>query len=206
MNAQANDLRVAHNAAGNDAALWEAFKTGNSHFFSFIYQSHIQALYSYGMQVVKDPELVEDCIQDLFIYIWGNRHKLGQTNNIRFYLFKALRRRLAAKSKSKSREERCEDFLLHPTHIALSYEHTLIVAQMQQSQQAKLNRAMVYLTRRQREAIYLRFYDNLSFQEIAEVMALGLKSTYNLISRSLDILRTYLCSLRLVLLFLLGTY
>jgi RNA polymerase sigma factor (sigma-70 family) len=202
MNAQSNHFRVegATSFAANDAVLWKEFKNGNTNSFSIIYRNYIQVLYSYGLQVVKDPELVEDCIQDLFIYLWDNKDKLGATDNIKFYLFKSLRRRLVIKCKSKSKEELSNDLTLHPSNVELSYEHTIVAVQTEQSQQEMFKRSMIYLTKRQREAIYLRFYDNLSFQEIADVMTLGLKSTYNLISKALEVLRQYLHFLLLVLL------
>jgi RNA polymerase sigma factor (sigma-70 family) len=184
----------------NDEVLWEGFKSGNINFFSIIYQKNIQALYNYGLQVIKDPELIEDNIQDLFIYLWDNKGTLGETNNIKFYLFKSLRRRLFTKLKSRGKEELSDDIMHHEYRVEKSYEHNLILVQTQQSQQELLNRSMLHLTTRQREAIYLRFFDNLSFQEIADVMALGLKSTYNLISKALDVLRQYLYPLLLVIL------
>ncbi|QNF34094.1 hypothetical protein HUW51_15695 [Adhaeribacter swui] len=109
-----------------DAVLWEEFKGGNYNSFTVIYQNYIQVLYSYGLQVIKDPELVEDCIQDLFIYIWDNKNTLGKTENIKFYLFKALRRRIVVKLKLKDREELNDDFTHHTSHVQMSYEQTLM--------------------------------------------------------------------------------
>ena len=199
MNSQSNHFRVegVNSFVEDDAVLWEEFKSGNYTSFSVIYRKYIQVLYDYGLQVVKDSELVEDCIQDLYIYLWDNKIKLGKTDNIKFYLFKSLRRRLVLKLKSKGCEKLYDDLTLYQTSVELSCEQSLIVFQTIEGEEEKLLRSMVYLTKRQREAIYLRFYDNLSFQEIAAVMDLELKSTYNLISKALDVLRQYLPSLLL---------
>src|SRR5690606_17476677 len=47
-------------------------------------------------------DLLFDCIQELFIYIWEKRNGLGNTNNIRYYLFNALRRRMIVSVSGKS--------------------------------------------------------------------------------------------------------
>ena len=44
---------------------------------------------------------------------------------------------------------------------------------------------MQYLTCLRREAIFLRFYECLSFIEISEIMEISVKSTYKLITRAL---------------------
>jgi len=45
------------------------------------------------------------------------------------------------------------------------------------------------LTRRQREAIYLRFYQNLSYDEIAKLMTMKVESVYNVISKAISLLK-----------------
>jgi RNA polymerase sigma factor (sigma-70 family) len=57
-----------------------------------------------------------------------------------------------------------------------------------------LQEAFTYLTKRQREVLFLRYYENLSHQEIANVMALTPQSVYNLIHRTLSALKEHLSS------------
>jgi RNA polymerase sigma factor (sigma-70 family) len=49
----------------------------------------------------------------------------------------------------------------------------------------RLQVALISLTSRQREAIFLRFYEALSFEEVAQIMNISVKATYKLITRSL---------------------
>jgi DNA-directed RNA polymerase specialized sigma24 family protein len=78
----------------NDSTIWEKFKKGDKEALSTIYHKHIDLLFSYGMKLYRDDELVKDTIQDLFFDLMRTRRNLGATDNIRFYLTKALRRRL----------------------------------------------------------------------------------------------------------------
>jgi RNA polymerase sigma factor (sigma-70 family) len=45
------------------------------------------------------------------------------------------------------------------------------------------------LTKRQQEAIYLKFYSNLSYKEVAAIMSISVDSIYNLISKAIDSLQ-----------------
>ena len=51
----------------DDSQCWKDLE-GDAEAFEFLYQEHIQALYNYGMYLYKDPDLVKDAIQELFIY------------------------------------------------------------------------------------------------------------------------------------------
>lgn len=173
-----------------DAILWRQFKEGDRQVFSCIYRQYIQALYSYGMKVAEDTELVEDCIQELFIYLWKTRENLSDTDSIKFYLFKSLRRRIISTREETLRlHKKTEGAAQGRDTAEFSYEHLLVSRQAEAEQSEKLTNSLNALTKRQREAIILKFYDNLSFQEVAEVMSLNIKSTYNLISKAIEALK-----------------
>ena len=59
----------------------------------------------------------------------------------------------------------------------------------QVEQSEKIRRCLVALTKRQREAIFLRFYNDLSYSDIASIMELQVDSVYNIISKAIDSLR-----------------
>ncbi len=78
----------------SDASLWKQYRSGDEAAFIFIYKSHFDALYRYGRQFTPSNELVEDAIQDIFVEIREKRNKLDITSSIKFYLFKALKRKI----------------------------------------------------------------------------------------------------------------
>jgi RNA polymerase sigma factor (sigma-70 family) len=52
-----------------------------------------------------------------------------------------------------------------------------------------IGKALRTLTKRQQEAIYLKFYSNLSYKEVASIMSISVDSIYNLISKAIDSLQ-----------------
>ena len=66
-----------------------------------------------------------------------------------------------------------------------------------------LPQASAKLTSRQREDIFLKFYEQLSYEEIADVMGISVKAGYKIMARSLDYLRKNLSKDDLLLLYLI---
>ena len=83
-----------------DHLLWEKMLKGDKKSLEAIYIDHVDALYDYGRKFSMDHSLVEDCIQNLFIYIWEKRDTLSQTTYIRSYLMLSLRRRIIREIKN----------------------------------------------------------------------------------------------------------
>lgn len=154
--------------------LWQAFKGGSEEAFIAIYRRYFQLLYAYGHQFTKDTNLVEDCIQELFIELRARRERLKDTNSIKFYLFKALRnrilRQLSRKKMLPFNEELMDGYNFE---INLSHEHKMIHAQLDREVKQTLNDVVNRLTIRQREIILYYFYEKLSYAEIADIMNLS---------------------------------
>ena len=70
-----------------------------------------------------------------------------------------------------------------------SKEHEWINEEESLENTRLLKSAMQWLTRRQREAIILRFYNNLDSGQIAEVMGISVEGVHNLVSKAIRLLR-----------------
>jgi RNA polymerase sigma factor (sigma-70 family) len=173
-----------------EAALWNEFRGGSLEAFTALYNAHVQALYSYGRKFTADKNALEDTIQDLFIDLWKKRETLGATDSARYYLFAALRHRIFRARQASLKQTSAESFPEeYEFEIILSPESSLINDQTLLEQRTLLDQAIQKLTKRQKEAIYLKFYENLSYDEVAQVMDLEIRSAYNLISKAIESLR-----------------
>ena len=170
--------------------LWKRFCRGEQEALNLIYQGHVDDLYHYGMHFCRDSERVKDCLQDLFQCLWHDREHLNvEINNTRYYLITSLRRRLLRSLERTRRNRTVElgdtfDFELIPSRedIIIRDETYLRLAK-------DLHEGISTLSRRQREAIYLRFYQNISYEEIAKLMDIKVESVYNIISKAIALLK-----------------
>jgi len=173
----------------NDEMLWNSFKTGNELALSMLYKKHVQSLYNYGMHTCRDRDLVLDCLQELFSRLWAKREGLSMVHSVKLYLFKSFRRFLFKQIMSKRKitvpfinQSGVFEFLP-------SFEQTMIEGEWKAEQLRKLRMCLQSLTKNQREVIFLKFFNELTYVEISEIMEMRVDSVYNLVSKTIELLR-----------------
>lgn len=182
---------IMHPQYMDDLILWRAFRSGDEKALITIFDRFTKPLYNYGYKIVGESELVKDCIQELFIEIWQNRARLGDTDSIKFYLFKSLRRKLV-RSKTKSQSWIFNSLSIdYNNEVSPSHEFVLITEQISLEKKEKLMMMLHKLTKRQHEAIFLRYFEELNCEQIAAVMELSKQAVYNLLHHALDQLKKH---------------
>jgi RNA polymerase sigma factor (sigma-70 family) len=173
-----------------DLEIWKDFKAGSREAYAYIYRTHYKSLYNYGNKISSNSELVKDAIHDLFIELWKCKERLADTDSIKFYFYRSIRRKIVNELKSINKFTTDEELLLdYNFELILSPESNLISHQINEEQKENLLKAISTLTKRQKEAIFLRYYEDLSYQEVAYIMSLTINSTYVLISKAIDVLK-----------------
>jgi RNA polymerase sigma factor (sigma-70 family) len=154
---------------------WNAFKNGSKVAFAKIYHDYINDLLKYGYNLHGNRSIVEDCAHDLFIELWKGRENLAQTTSIRYYLLRAIRYKILRNLTLESRLELLS-FESFEGVKESSFEEGLIEIEVQSVQMNHLTKTIHELPARQKEAIHLRFYQNFSNEEIAQIMGVNYKS------------------------------
>ncbi|MEQ6120204.1 sigma-70 family RNA polymerase sigma factor [Reichenbachiella sp. MALMAid0571] len=176
-----------------DEEIWEIFKSGNQEALSYIFKCNIKILYKYGNKFSSNGQMVEDCIQDLFLTIWKNRLNLSSTNSIKLYLLGALRKKLIRQS-AVDQKHHTQDLLDEKYSFDLQYNPQEIEFNLQArlSNEKQVTAFLDKLTKRQKEAVYLKFYQDMDYKEIAHIMELNYQSVRNLVYSSLKALKSQL--------------
>lgn len=181
--------RVLHPQHMNDLLLWTAFRSGDEKAFISIFDRFSPPMFNYGCKISPESDLVKDSIQELFIEIWQNRKRLGDTDSIKFYLFKSLRRKLL-RTKDKLQNALTDGFTNEDiAQVAPSHEFVLIAEQSSLERKRKVMRMLDQLSKRQQEVLFLRYFEELNCEQIAAVMGIGRQAVYNLIHHAIDELR-----------------
>lgn len=172
--------------------LWLAFRKGDKGAFNNLAATFYKALYNYGTKLSADTTLVEDCIQDLFLDLWRRKEFLGATEHVRFYLLKALRRKIFLELKSQSRW--AHQPIEAPDELdfigEFSIEARIIEVETSELHTKKLHQILQQLSKRQREVIYLKFYQEMDYEQIAGMMSINYQSVRNLIHTAIKDLQT----------------
>lgn len=153
----------------SDLVIWRKFKGGDDGAFVYIYRTYVNDLFQIGIQLSRDEALIKDCIQEFFIEIRNCIFNLSETDNIRLYLIKSFRRKVIQYIKKKKRfvnQNRIEESFF----VELAVDENFINAQFDKEQLTKLNKALKQLKVKDREIIYYYFYENFSYNKIADIL------------------------------------
>ena len=171
----------------HDAKIWLDLKSGDKSALSYVYTKFFDSLYSYGSRITPDAGLTEDSIQDLFVELWNKREGLSDVRNIKYYLFKSLRRKIIYKLSLQARHPETDDLTCF--EIELSDKTHYLNQEVANDIRKNLKQLVLSLTPKQKEAIFLIYYDQLSYDEVASIMCLKVKTVYNLIHLAITKLR-----------------
>jgi len=179
-----SDVKSLSNNEDSNANLWLRFKSGDAVAFGELAQVHYRALYNYATKFSSDSEFIRDCIQELYLDLWERRSFLSETAFVKSYFLKALRHKLIKESIRMKRFKEPKE-LFDIDEADLSIESLIIENEHLNHQIKRLNHIVSHLTKRQQEIIYLRFYQNLENEDIAQIMSLGRQSVANLLYRTI---------------------
>jgi len=169
--------------------LWQNFLQGSKEAMSAIFLHFHDDLFRYGLKLSGDENMTQDCIQDLFLRLWKNRSNLKPIESLRPYLYKSFRNHVIDSLELQKPTLSIENDFEHPFEIIYSAEDFMINQQGSEKNRAMVIEALNNLSVRQREAIYLRYFEELDFENIARVMDMNIQSVRNILHRGMQSLR-----------------
>lgn len=134
-----------------------------------LYDRHAEALFRYLCTFVRGEEVARDLLQDLFVKIARNPGCMGEVRNEKAYLFR-LAHNLAI-DKLRRRSVRKDKLAL------LANEPIPLFAKTAdpdgRSVRQSLARALTDLPESQRETVYLRLFEDMTFEAIASLLSIS---------------------------------
>ena len=172
--------------------IWKKLKEGDETALGELYNLYIDSLFTYGINCTKDRAYVMDCIHDLFVDLYKYRESLAMTNNVKYYLFTSLKRKINRKYRSKTVLISAEyQYSLQQQHnnYTSSCEDEIIKRELLSEKRMLLTDAMEKLTKKQQKGLFLRFNQQRSYEEISEIMGVSVATARTTIYRAIKALR-----------------
>ncbi|MDR1782795.1 MAG: sigma-70 family RNA polymerase sigma factor [Dysgonamonadaceae bacterium] len=174
----------------DDRLLWERFLEGDDKAYAVLYKKYVDALYSYGIKFTPDKGLVKDCIHDVFVKIYSHKKHLKPIENVKLYLYVALKNTLFNYFNEK-RHFHDIDTVIEPVfNVDYLYDDFIFTEEEEQENSRNISRLLESLTPRQKEVIYYRYVEGMDLNMIRELMKMNYQSVLNLIQRSIKKIRT----------------
>jgi RNA polymerase sigma-70 factor (ECF subfamily) len=181
---------------GTDTALYSY----DDRAFEQLFKAHFKALHAYAHTFLRDEEMAEEIVQNLFMKLWQKRELLQAHTSVKAYLYKCVH----------------NDCLNHIKHLKIQgkYQEHALYTMDQHTEAAshrvelselenRLGQALKELPEQCRAIFQMSRFEELKYKEIAEELGISIKTVENQMGKALRLLRLKLADFLLVLIALL---
>lgn len=157
--------------------------------FNYFYNQYHKPVHQNILKVVKDPELSLEILQDVFLSLWQNRHKIESQKSVSGWLFvvsyhKSLN---VLRKKVKESIEYCAEYPIEGLIQADEQVDSILDTQMR-----VLEEAVAILPKRKQEVFKLYRYEGASKESVADQLGISLQSVNDYLKQSNQAIRKYI--------------
>ena len=170
-----------------DEICWSLLMDGDKESLVKLYNRYYHVLLFIGLKNVADVGLVKDVIQQQFLYFWEKRASLSEAKNVRSYIIMSFLRRLTSDWVRFRKTKKLEVAWSKKEEVVFekSWQERIIEKEHDETTRKNFIDIINTLPARQRELVWLRFYEGLNYDEIAHKTGLAHKTIYNKIYEAL---------------------
>ncbi len=166
--------------------LWSDIQADNKQAFGSFFSLYYPRLFQFGYGIIPQEDFVKDCIQELFLKLWDKRKSIGKMYSVKSYLYVSMRRTLFNNiRKQNALINRNVRYMEEYFDESSAWEDPFVYVETKREFGVKLEKAILSLSNRKREVIYLKYYEELSNSEIASLMQIKPQSVYNHVSEAI---------------------
>lgn len=169
-----------------DVILIDRLRNGDETALTELYNKFWQSLFMSSYNVLKDRELCEDIIQDIFMNIWHNREKLEIHISLKGYMYACARYQVfnhIRRNKDKIHVELFDD-------LEKRFQYTTPETQLMHDELVYHINSIVENLPEKCQLVYkLSREEQLSHKEIAERLNISTKTVENHITKALHTIR-----------------
>jgi RNA polymerase sigma-70 factor (ECF subfamily) len=149
-----------------------------------IYREYWQRLYTAAYAILKDAQACEDIIQEIFLKLWQNRHRIEITTSLSAYLYASVRYEVYRQIKAgRVREDLFDDIYERiqagPDYGRIEYKEL----------HSRINAIVEQLPEKCKAVYKLSREEHLSHKEIAAQLDISTKTVENHLTKALSLLR-----------------
>lgn len=172
---------------------------GDYYAFRELFTHHYRALCNYAMRVVVTREIAEEVVSDVFVKLWKNREQIEVHTSFQAYIYRAVRNQaldyLKLRVHRQYERESLDSVQWNMTHA----DHFSPAEEMSFNEFYNYVEGCINDLPRQCQLIFrLSREEGLRYRDIAERLAISIKTVETQMSRALKVLRERVPEHRLV--------
>lgn len=172
-----------------EAKLIQEIKRNDEKAFEEVYQRYHKPLYYLALKFVKNREMAEDVVQDVFVKFWHHREQLDESKSIKGFLFTATKNLVLNRIRDQKNQiiKQLEIF----ESQRMSGNDTEEKVRMNEMRRF-MDKMAGKLSTRKREIFDLKVYKGLSNEEVATRLGLSINTVKFQYMQALKAIRTWL--------------
>jgi RNA polymerase sigma-70 factor (ECF subfamily) len=171
-----------------ESEIVQQLRQSNEKVFEYLFQQYHVALFRFSLKYVRMPDVAEEIVHDVLLYLWQHRNTLLIKVSLQAYLYTATKHRSLDYLKSQYAQQSYESEL--PDLPAI---HSQPDADLHQQELAGfIQRAIEVLPERCRIIYTMHRTAELTYKEIAEQLGISPKTVEAQMGIALQRLRKYL--------------
>lgn len=171
--------------------------------FEQLFKAHYKALHAYANLLIKDADIAEEVVQNMFMKLWEKRHLLEAQTSVKAYLYKCVYHDSLNLLKHEQVKSKYQNFTLHSMN---SYQEAASGKVELSELQKELQNAIQLLPQQCRLIFQMSRFEELKYREIAERLGISIKTVENQMAKALKVLRIKLADFLLLLMLGLLAY
>ena len=168
-----------------DEELIKLLQLGDQHAFEALYRRYWRKLYQLAYRKLRNRELAEELVQELFMSLWLKREKLKLHSSVAAYLGMAVRYMIIKFFQKERVHHQYEQSTPPPIQFANTTEDDVHLHDLQVMIEDGINK----LPQKCREVFLLSRHENLSQKEISIQLNISEKTVENHIGKALRLIR-----------------
>lgn len=173
----------------NEYLIIKCLRESDEAAFEFLFKEHYEPLCLYLGYFIKQHDVVEQIVQEVFVNIWENRKTFSPKGNIKSYLYRAVKNRALNYTKhemvkTKSQADLKEIYYSDETNIERQFERNELLKLIEEG--------VEQLPEKCREVFVLVKFNGTSYNEAAEILNISPKTVENQMGKALKKLRDFL--------------
>jgi len=185
----------------DDNELYLRLKEGDERAFKTLFQKYYSAMCHFAHQFLKDHEMAEETVQDMFVRIWEKRSTLNIETSVKHYFFRSIRNQCLNQIQHQKIKKQYASRIMESSHQEIDPDQYYMEVNLLQ----RIEKSIDSLPAKRQEIFRLSREQGLKYKEIAEELNISIKTVEAQMGLALKHLRDELkeFSNHLVSLFLL---
>lgn len=167
------------------SSLVSLIKNGDRNAYKTIFDAYYKRLYVFALKYVEDSYMAEEIVENVLFILWQKRHKMGDIDNLKSYLYAMVRNTSLDYLKNQKKFERYDK----EKHDSIHFMEQFII---EEETYAILFQALESLPSKCRKVFELSCIEGVKYADIAEDLQISLNTVKSQRARAIELLRKHL--------------